>query len=196
MVALAKPCPGFKPRSDTTLGGWAIKKRQLQAETANGPRCRTGCAKSADPRRVGESEPQLQAEAEGVRGSAPPPPPRNLQHCSLAACCLAACTPARFSVALPNLTPAILQPCSLQPCSCSLRLLWPGSAALAGGLAIHDGTTAKCLESVRKQRKPKPAEFHRGLHDPRQINPRRASRFLRAKSHRLIAFSKSSTTRN
>ena len=67
--------------------------------------------------------------------------PRNLQPCSLAACSLAAlqpaaCNPARLSLALPNLTPAILQPCSLQPCSCSLRLLRPGSAALAGGLEI------------------------------------------------------------
>ncbi len=46
-----------------------------------------------------------------------------LAACNLAACSLATC--------LPNLTPAILQ-----PCSCNLRLLRPGSAALAGGLEI------------------------------------------------------------
>jgi hypothetical protein len=57
--------------------------------------------------------------------------PRNLQPCSQLPC-----SPQLAPLHAPDLTPTILQPCSLQPCSCSLRLLRPGSAALAGGLEI------------------------------------------------------------
>ena len=82
----------------------------------------------------------------------------------------AACNPARLCLAVPNLTPAILQPCSLQPCTCSLRLLRPGSAALAGGLEITESvypgslaTQHRCVaidaalaQSVRQPAPPPP----------------------------------------